>query len=248
MASNHRGSAAAPVDRGGHPVSPGCDSADARADARLRRINGTPRTSCRSLCVPWSSGRIAGDLSRYAGLFSQRTGVHPGLRRSGGQRHRECGYTRPGGGGPLSGERVARREVLVEKHSTRSSAARSRGQVQFSIRGSSGHPPCAAGSRGPGGAHAHHHNVSRGNGPFIMFNCAGCPKRWPGIGAVRHERGATGATADRTIRAGQRGTIFSTRSARSAWPFGPNCSVVEDGESARRWTNTIKTDVKIIAA
>jgi Nif-specific regulatory protein len=152
-----------------------------------------------------------------------------------------------------------RREVLVEKHLDSivgGSAAVER--IQFAIRkASAGHSTVLLrGESGTGKGLVARiiHNVGpRRGGPFIKFNCAALPETLAESELFGHEKGAfTGADRRKLGRfelAGG-GTIFLDEIGKMSLAMQAKLlRVVEDKEFERvGGTQTIRTDVKIIAA
>ncbi|HEX8153491.1 MAG TPA: sigma 54-interacting transcriptional regulator, partial [Thermoanaerobaculia bacterium] len=152
-----------------------------------------------------------------------------------------------------------RREVLVEKHlDSVVGLSEAVARIQFAIR------KAAAGNstvliRGESGTGKGLvariiHNVSpRRNGPFIKFNCAALPETLAESELFGHEKGAfTGADRRKLGRfeLANTGTIFLDEIGKVSLAIQAKLlRVVEDKEFERvGGTQTIKTDVKIIAA
>jgi Nif-specific regulatory protein len=152
-----------------------------------------------------------------------------------------------------------RREVLVEKHLDSivgGSDAVSR--IQFAIRkAAAGHSTVLLrGESGTGKglvARIIHNIGPRRNGPFIKFNCAALPETLAESELFGHEKGAfTGADRRKLGRfeLANNGTIFLDEIGKMSLAMQAKLlRVVEDKEFERvGGTQTIKTDVKIIAA
>ncbi len=152
-----------------------------------------------------------------------------------------------------------RREVLVEKHlDSVVGQSEAVAKIQFAtrkaaianstvlLRGESG--------TGKGLIARIIHNISpRRNGPFIKFNCAALPETLAESELFGHERGAfTGAERRKLGRfeLANGGTIFLDEIGKTTLALQAKLlRVVEDKEFERvGGTQTIKTDVKIIAA
>jgi Nif-specific regulatory protein len=152
-----------------------------------------------------------------------------------------------------------RREVLVEKHLDsivgHSDAV---SKTQFAIRkASAGHSTVLVrGESGTGKglvARIIHNIGPRRNGPFIKFNCAALPETLAESELFGHEKGAfTGADRRKLGRfeLANNGTIFLDEIGKMSLAMQAKLlRVVEDKEFERvGGTQTIKTDVKIIAA
>jgi Nif-specific regulatory protein len=152
-----------------------------------------------------------------------------------------------------------RREVLVEKHlDSVVGSSEAVARIQFAIRkASTGHSTVLVrGESGTGkGLIARIiHNVSpRRNGPFIMFNCAALPETLAESELFGHEKGSfTGADRRKLGRfeLANGGTIFLDEIGKVSLAIQAKLlRVVEDKEFERvGGTQTIKTDIKIIAA
>jgi Nif-specific regulatory protein len=152
-----------------------------------------------------------------------------------------------------------RREVLVEKHlDSVVGQSEQVAKIQFSIRkaASGNSTVLIRGESGTGkGLIARIiHNVStRRNGPFIKFNCAALPETLAESELFGHEKGAfTGADRRKLGRfeLANNGTIFLDEIGKINLSMQAKLlRVVEDKEFERvGGTQTIKTDVKIIAA
>jgi Nif-specific regulatory protein len=152
-----------------------------------------------------------------------------------------------------------RREVLVEKHLD-SLVGQSEAVVrtQFAVRkASAGHSTVLLrGESGTGKGLVARiiHNVGpRRHGPFIKFNCAALPETLAESELFGHEKGAfTGADRRKLGRfeLANNGTIFLDEIGKMSLAMQAKLlRVVEDKEFERvGGTQTIKTDVKIVAA
>ncbi|HEX8254888.1 MAG TPA: sigma 54-interacting transcriptional regulator, partial [Thermoanaerobaculia bacterium] len=152
-----------------------------------------------------------------------------------------------------------RREVLVEKHLDsivgQSDAV---SKTQFAVRkASAGHSTVLVrGESGTGKglvARIIHNIGPRRNGPFIKFNCAALPETLAESELFGHEKGAfTGADRRKLGRfeLANHGTIFLDEIGKMSLAMQAKLlRVVEDKEFERvGGTQTIKTDVKIVAA
>jgi Nif-specific regulatory protein len=244
-------------------------SADARADARFVESESVIAENIMSiLCVPLViRDRIAGsiyvDHREAKHLFSQKDltfleafADQAAIAIENARLYEELEEARA----RLSLENESlRREVLVEKHlDSVVGGSEAVARIQFSIRkASSGHSTVLLrGESGTGkGLIARIiHNVSpRRNGPFIMFNCAALPETLAESELFGHEKGAfTGADRRKLGRfeLANGGTIFLDEIGKVSLAIQAKLlRVVEDKEFERvGGTNTIKTDVKIIAA
>jgi Nif-specific regulatory protein len=244
-------------------------SADARADHRFTESESVIAENILSiLCVPLIiKDRIAGaiyvDHRQARHLFSQKDlnfleafGDQAAVAIENARLYEELEEART----RLSLENDSlRREVLVEKHldsvvgqseavakiqfATRKAAA---GHSTVLIRGESG--------TGKGLVARIIHNVSpRRNGPFIKFNCAALPETLAESELFGHEKGAfTGADRRKLGRfeLANGGSIFLDEIGKMTLSMQAKLlRVVEDKEFERvGGTQTIKTDVKIIAA
>jgi transcriptional regulator with GAF, ATPase, and Fis domain len=152
-----------------------------------------------------------------------------------------------------------RREVLVEKHlDSVVGGSEAVARIQFAVRkAATGHSTVLVrGESGTGkGLIARIiHNVSpRRNAPFIMFNCAALPENLAESELFGHEKGSfTGADRRKLGRfeLANTGTIFLDEIGKVSLAIQAKLlRVVEDKEFERvGGTQTIKTDVKIIAA
>jgi Nif-specific regulatory protein len=244
-------------------------SADARADARFVESESVIAENIMSiLCVPLViRERIAGaiyvDHREARHLFSQKDltfieafADQAAIAIENARLYEELEEARA----RLSLENESlRREVLVEKHlDSVVGSSEAVAKIQFSIRkASTGHSTVLLrGESGTGkGLIARIiHNVSpRRNGPFIMFNCAALPETLAESELFGHEKGAfTGADRRKLGRfeLANGGTIFLDEIGKVSLAIQAKLlRVVEDKEFERvGGTNTIKTDVKIIAA
>jgi Nif-specific regulatory protein len=244
-------------------------SADARADERFVDSESVIAENIMSiLCVPLViRERIAGaiyvDHREARHLFSQRDltfieafADQAAIAIANARLYEELEEARA----RLSLENESlRREVLVEKHlDSVVGSSEAVAKIQFAIRkASSGHSTVLLrGESGTGkGLIARIiHNVSpRRNGPFIMFNCAALPETLAESELFGHEKGAfTGADRRKLGRfeLANGGTIFLDEIGKMSMPIQAKLlRVVEDKEFERLGgTQTIKTDVKIIAA
>jgi Nif-specific regulatory protein len=152
-----------------------------------------------------------------------------------------------------------RREVLVEKHLD-SVVGESEvvARIQFTIRkaSSSASTVLIRGESGTGKGLVARivHNISgRRNGPFIKFNCAALPETLAESELFGHEKGSfTGADRRKLGRfeLANGGTIFLDEIGKVSLAIQAKLlRVVEEKEFERvGGTQTIKTDVKIIAA
>src|SRR5882757_4506561 len=244
-------------------------SADARADARFVESESVIAENIMSiLCVPLViRDRIAGaiyvDHREARHLFSQKDltfieafADQAAIAIENARLYEELEEARA----RLSLENESlRREVLVEKHlDSVVGGSEAVARIQFSIRkASSGHSTVLLrGESGTGkGLIARIiHNVSpRRNGPFIMFNCAALPETLAESELFGHEKGSfTGADRRKLGRfeLANGGTIFLDEIGKVSLAIQSKLlRVVEDKEFERvGGTNTIKSDVKIIAA
>jgi Nif-specific regulatory protein len=244
-------------------------SADARTDARFVESESVIAENIMSiLCVPLViRDRIAGAIyvdHREAGhLFSQKDlnfieafADQAAIAIANARLYEELEEARA----RLSLENESlRREVLVEKHlDSVVGSSEAVAKIQFAIRkASAGHSTVLVrGESGTGkGLIARIiHNVSpRRNGPFIMSNCAALPETLAESELFGHEKGAfTGADRRKLGRfeLANGGTIFLDEIGKISLAVQAKLlRVVEDKEFERvGGTQTIKTDVKIIAA
>ena len=253
------------VIQSGHSII----SADARADERFVDSDSVIAENIVStLCVPLViRDRIAGaiyvDHRETRHLFSQRD-LHfleafadqAAIAIQNARLYEEIEEAKA----RLSLENeTLRKEVLVEKHLDSvvgHSEAVSR--IQFTIKkaSSSNSTVLLRGESGTGKGLVARiiHNVSpRRNGPFIKFNCAALPETLAESELFGHEKGAfTGADRRKLGRfeLANGGTIFLDEIGKMTLAMQSKLlSVVEDKEFVRvGGTQTIKTDIKIIAA
>ncbi|HEX8173425.1 MAG TPA: sigma 54-interacting transcriptional regulator [Thermoanaerobaculia bacterium] len=244
-------------------------SADARADHRFVESESVIADNILSiLCVPLIiKERIAGaiyvDHRQARHLFSQKDlsfleafADQAAIAIENARLYEELEEART----RLSLENeTLRREVLVEKHLD-SVVGQSEvvARIQFAIRkASSGHSTVLLrGESGTGKgliARIIHNISSRRNGPFIKFNCAALPETLAESELFGHEKGAfTGADRRKLGRfeLANNGTIFLDEIGKMSLAMQAKLlRVVEDKEFERvGGTQTIKTDVKIIAA
>jgi Nif-specific regulatory protein len=152
-----------------------------------------------------------------------------------------------------------RREVLVEKHlDSIVGGSEAVSKIQFAIRkAASGHSTVLLrGESGTGKgliARIIHNIGPRRHGPFINFNCAVGPETLAESELFGHEKGAfTGADRRKLGRfeLANNGTIFLDEIGKMSLGMQAKLlRIVEDKEFERvGGTQTIKTDVKIIAA
>ncbi len=253
------------VIQSGQPVI----SADARADARFVESESVIAENIMSiLCVPLViRERIAGaiyvDHRETKHLFSQKDltfieafADQAAIAIANARLYEELEEARA----RLSLENESlRREVLVEKHlDSVVGSSEAVAKIQFAIRkASTGHSTVLIrGESGTGkGLIARIiHNISpRRNGPFIMFNCAALPETLAESELFGHEKGSfTGADRRKLGRfeLADGGTIFLDEIGKVSLAMQAKLlRVVEDKEFERvGGTQTIKTDVKIIAA
>ena len=244
-------------------------SADARADARFVESESVIAENIMSiLCVPLViRDRIAGaiyvDHREARHLFSQKDltfieafADQAAIAIANARLYEELEEARA----RLSLENESlRREVLVEKHlDSVVGSSEAVAKIQFAIRkASTGHSTVLVrGESGTGkGLIARIiHNVSpRRNGPFIMFNCAALPETLAESELFGHEKGSfTGADRRKLGRfeLANGGTIFLDEIGKVSLAMQAKLlRVVEDKEFERvGGTQTIKTDIKIIAA
>jgi len=152
-----------------------------------------------------------------------------------------------------------RREVLVEKHlDSIVGQSEAVAKIQFAVRKASGSNSTVLlrGESGTGKgliARIIHNMGPRRHGPFINFNCAALPETLAESELFGHEKGAfTGADRRKLGRfeLANGGTIFLDEIGKMTLAMQAKLlRVVEDKEFERvGGTQTIKTDVKIIAA
>jgi Nif-specific regulatory protein len=244
-------------------------SADARADARFIESESVIAENILSiLCVPLIiKERIAGaiyvDHRSARHLFSQKDLVfleafadQAAIAIENARLYEELEEART----RLSLENESlRREVLVEKHlDSVVGQSEAVAKIQFSIRKASGGSSTVLlrGESGTGKgliARIIHNVGPRRNGPFIKFNCAALPETLAESELFGHEKGAfTGADRRKLGRfeLANGGTIFLDEIGKVNLAMQAKLlRVVEDKEFERvGGTQTIKTDVKIIAA
>lgn len=244
-------------------------SADARADDRFTESESVIAENIMSiLCVPLViRERIAGaiyvDHREARHLFSQRDltfleafSDQAAIAIENARLYEELESARA----RLSLENESlRREVLVEKHlDSVVGGSEAVARIQFAVRkAATGHSTVLVrGESGTGkGLIARIiHNVSpRRNAPFIMFNCAALPETLAESELFGHEKGSfTGADRRKLGRfeLANTGTIFLDEIGKVSLAIQAKLlRVVEDKEFERvGGTQTIKTDVKIIAA
>jgi Nif-specific regulatory protein len=244
-------------------------SADARADDRFTESESVIAENIMSiLCVPLViRERIAGaiyvDHREARHLFSQKDltfleafSDQAAIAIENARLYEELESARA----RLSLENESlRREVLVEKHlDSVVGGSEAVARIQFAVRkAATGHSTVLVrGESGTGkGLIARIiHNVSpRRNAPFIMFNCAALPETLAESELFGHEKGSfTGADRRKLGRfeLANTGTIFLDEIGKVSLAIQAKLlRVVEDKEFERvGGTQTIKTDVKIIAA
>ncbi|HYM59338.1 MAG TPA: sigma 54-interacting transcriptional regulator [Thermoanaerobaculia bacterium] len=244
-------------------------SADARADERFTESESVIAENILSiLCVPLIiKDRIAGaiyvDHRQARHLFSQRDlsfleafADQSAIAIENARLYEELEDART----RLSLENESlRKEVLVEKHlDSVVGQSEAVAKIQFAIRkASAGHSTVLLrGESGTGKGLVARiiHNVSpRRQGPFIKFNCAALPESLAESELFGHEKGAfTGADRRKLGRfeLANGGTIFLDEIGKVSLAMQAKLlRVVEDKEFERvGGTQTIKTDVKIIAA
>jgi Nif-specific regulatory protein len=244
-------------------------SADARADARFVESESVIAENILSIvCVPLIiRDRIAGaiyvDHRQARHLFSQKDlsfleafSDQAAIAIENARLYEELEEART----RLSLENESlRREVLIEKHlDSIVGQSEAVAKIQFSIRkAASGHSTVLLrGESGTGKGLVARiiHNISpRRNGPFIKFNCAAMPETLAESELFGHEKGAfTGADRRKLGRfeLANGGTIFLDEIGKVTLAIQSKLlRVVEDKEFERvGGTQTIKTDVKIIAA
>ena len=244
-------------------------SADARADERFIESESVIAENILSiLCVPLIikeriSGAIYVDHRQARHLFSPRDlsfleafADQAAIAIENARLYEELEEART----RLSLENeTLRREVLVEKHLD-SIIGQSDvvGRIQFQIRkAASGFSTVLLrGESGTGKglmARIIHNMGPRRHGPFIKFNCAALPENLAESELFGHEKGAfTGADRRKLGRfeLANNGTIFLDEIGKMSLAMQAKLlRVVEDKEFERvGGTQTIKTDVKIIAA
>jgi len=244
-------------------------SADARADERFIESESVIAENILSiLCVPLIiKERIAGaiyvDHRQARHLFSQKDASfleafadQAAIAIENARLYEELEEART----RLSLENESlRREVLVEKHLD-SIVGHSEpvAKIQFAVRKASGSNSTVLlrGESGTGKgliARIIHNMGPRRNGPFIHFNCAALPETLAESELFGHEKGAfTGADRRKLGRfeLANSGTIFLDEIGKMSLAMQAKLlRVVEDKEFERvGGTQTIKTDVKIIAA
>jgi Nif-specific regulatory protein len=244
-------------------------SADARADERFIESESVIAENILSiLCVPLiMKERIAGaiyvDHRQARHLFSQKDlnfleafADQAAIAIENARLYEELEEART----RLSLENESlRREVLVEKHlDSVVGQSEAVAKIQFAIRkASSGNSTVLLrGESGTGKGLVARiiHNVSpRRAGPFIKFNCAALPETLAESELFGHEKGSfTGADRRKLGRfeLANGGTIFLDEIGKVTLAIQAKLlRVVEDKEFERvGGTQTIKTDVKIIAA
>jgi len=244
-------------------------SADARADERFVESESVIAENILSiLCVPLIikdriSGAIYIDHRQARHLFSQKDlnfleafGDQAAIAIENARLYEELEEART----RLSLENESlRREVLVEKHlDSVVGQSEAVSKIQFSIRkaASGNSTVLLRGESGSGKGLVARiiHNVSpRRNGPFIKFNCAALPETLAESELFGHEKGSfTGADRRKLGRfeLANNGTIFLDEIGKVSLAMQAKLlRVVEDKEFERvGGTQTIKSDVKIIAA
>ena len=263
--------ALAAVDRQGSDPDAGRSimSADARADERFVESESVIAENILSiLCVPLIiKDRIAGaiyvDHRQARHLFSQKDlsfleafADQAAIAIENARLYEELEEART----RLSLENESlRREVLVEKHlDSIVGQSEAVAKIQFAVRkaSSSNSTVLLRGESGTGKgliARIIHNMGPRRNGPFINFNCAALPETLAESELFGHEKGAfTGADRRKLGRfeLANSGTIFLDEIGKMSLAMQAKLlRVVEDKEFERvGGTQTIKTDVKIIAA
>ncbi|HKS22355.1 MAG TPA: sigma 54-interacting transcriptional regulator [Thermoanaerobaculia bacterium] len=244
-------------------------SADARADERFVESESVITENILSiLCVPLIiKDRIAGaiyvDHRQARHLFSQKDlnfleafSDQAAIAIENARLYEELEEART----RLSLENESlRREVLIEKHlDSIVGQSEAVAKIQFSIRkaASGNSTVLLRGESGSGKGLVARiiHNVSpRRNGPFIKFNCAALPETLAESELFGHEKGSfTGADRRKLGRfeLANGGTIFLDEIGKVSLAIQAKLlRVVEDKEFERvGGTQTIKTEVKIIAA
>src|SRR5256886_10791992 len=244
-------------------------SADARAGARFTESESVIAENILSiLCVPLiikerTAGAIYVDHRQARHLFSQRDlnfleafADQAAIAIENARLYEELEEART----RLSLENESlRREVLVEKHLD-SIVGQSEvvAKIQFAVRkaSASNSTVLLRGESGTGKgliARIIHNMGPRRNGPFINFNCAALPETLAESELFGHEKGAfTGADRRKLGRfeLANSGTIFLDEIGKMTLSMQAKLlRVVEDKEFERvGGTQTIKSDVKIIAA
>jgi Nif-specific regulatory protein len=244
-------------------------SADARADERFVESESVIAENILSIvCVPLIiKERIAGaiyvDHRQARHLFSQKDlnfleafSDQAAIAIENARLYEELEEART----RLSLENESlRREVLIEKHlDSIVGQSEAVAKIQFSIRkaASGNSTVLLRGESGSGKGLVARiiHNVSpRRSGPFIKFNCAALPETLAESELFGHEKGAfTGADRRKLGRfeLANNGSIFLDEIGKVSLAIQAKLlRVVEDKEFERvGGTQTIKTDVKIIAA
>jgi Nif-specific regulatory protein len=244
-------------------------SADARADHRFVESESVIAENIVSiLCAPLIikdriSGAIYVDHRQAKHLFSPRDlsfleafGDQAAIAIENARLYEELEEART----RLSLENeTLRREVLVEKHlDSIVGSSEPVAKIQFQIRkAATGHSTVLLrGESGTGKglvARIIHNMGPRRNGPFIKFNCAALPETLAESELFGHEKGAfTGADRRKLGRfeLANNGSIFLDEMGKMSLAMQAKLlRVVEDKEFERvGGTQTIKTDVKIIAA
>ena len=244
-------------------------SADARADDRFSESESVIADNIVSiLCVPVIikeriSGAIYVDHRQARHLFSQKDlsfleafADQAAIAIENARLYEELEEART----RLSLENeTLRREVLVEKHlDSVIGQSEAVGKIQFAIRkAAAGHSTVLLrGESGTGKGLVARiiHNISpRRHGPFIKFNCAALPETLAESELFGHEKGAfTGADRRKLGRfeLANNGSIFLDEIGKMSLAMQAKLlRVVEEKDFERvGGTQTIKTDVKIIAA
>ncbi|HEY2093647.1 MAG TPA: sigma 54-interacting transcriptional regulator [Thermoanaerobaculia bacterium] len=244
-------------------------SADARADERFVESESVIAENILSiLCVPLiSKERIAGainvDHRQARHLFSQKDvsfleafADQAAIAIENARLYEELEEART----RLSLENESlRREVLVEKHlDSIVGHSEAVAKIQFAVRkaSASNSTILLRGESGTGKgliARIIHNMGPRRNGPFINFNCAALPETLAESELFGHEKGSfTGADRRKLGRfeLANNGTIFLDEIGKMSLAMQSKLlRVVEEKEFERvGGTQTIKTDVKIIAA
>jgi Nif-specific regulatory protein len=244
-------------------------SADARADERFTESESVIAENILSiLCVPLIiKERIAGsiyvDHRQARHLFSQKDltfleafADQAAIAIENARLYEELEEART----RLSLENESlRREVLVEKHlDSIVGQSEAVAKIQFAVRkaSASNSTVLLRGESGTGKgliARIIHNMGPRRNGPFIHFNCAALPETLAESELFGHEKGAfTGADRRKLGRfeLANGGTIFLDEIGKMTLAMQSKLlRIVEEKEFERvGGTQTIKTDVKIIAA
>ena len=244
-------------------------SADARTDERFTESESVIAENIRSiLCVPLiikerTAGAIYVDHRQARHLFSQKDltfieafADQAAIAIENARLYEELEEART----RLSLENESlRREVLVEKHlDSIVGQSEAVGKIQFAVRkaSASNSTVLLRGESGTGKgliARIIHNMGPRRSGPFINFNCAALPETLAESELFGHEKGAfTGADRRKLGRfeLSNGGTIFLDEIGKMPLAMQAKLlRVVEDKEFERvGGTQTIKTDVKIIAA